>query len=118
MASLLLEESVGVMGANGDYLNTIKVCSDFLLRLVNNILDFSKLESSMMTLESTLLSQHPFPPKKQQLIFYCKLGEPVNIRECLAIVINLLSPTASESGLDVYYTVDYGKLLKRKRKKA
>jgi len=42
----------------------------------------------------------------------------VNIRECLEIVMNLLSPTASESGLDVYYTVDYGKLLKRKRKKA
>jgi len=61
MASLLLEDSVGVMGANRDYLNTIKVCSDFLLTIVNNILDFSKLESSMMTLESTFTIPAPSP---------------------------------------------------------
>ena len=65
-----------------DYLNTIERSANNLLRIVNNILDFSKLEAGKLTFENI----------------------PFSLRNACCDTIHLLSPVAIEKGLELTFT--------------
>ena len=65
-----------------DYLNTIERSANNLLRIVNNILDFSKLEAGKLTFENI----------------------PFSLRNACCDTIHLLSPIAIEKGLELTFT--------------
>ncbi|WP_207535951.1 response regulator [Desertivirga arenae] len=67
-----------------EYLEIIKTSGSALLELINDILDYSKIESGSMELE-----QHDF-----------------NIRTCVEEVMDLFSIKAATQGLDLIYQVD------------
>lgn len=62
-----------------EFVRTIRTASDNLLQLINEILDFSKVESGKMDLEC-----HPF-----------------SLRECLESSLDLVAPRAREKGLEL-----------------
>lgn len=66
-----------------EYLNTIERSAQNLLSIVNNILDFTKLESQKLTLESI----------------------PFSLRRVCFDMINLLSPTAHNKGIELTVTI-------------
>lgn len=67
-----------------EYLNTIERSATNLLSIVNNILDFTKLESSKLTLESI----------------------PFSIRKICFDTVNLLSTQAHQKGVELTVTID------------
>ena len=67
-----------------DYVNLIRKSGDSLISIINEILDFSKIEFDKMEL----------------------MEEPIDIHECVAVTIDLLSPIAKEKRLTVAYLVD------------
>lgn len=67
-----------------DYLTTIERSANNLLRIVNNILDFSKLEAGKLTFENI----------------------PFSLRNACSYTIHLLSPMALEKGLELTLTTD------------
>lgn len=82
MASLLLETRLDEH--QRDYLNTIRVSGDTLLTLINDILDYSKIESGKLDIEST----------------------PFSVRECIEEVSDLLASKAAEKGIDIICRID------------
>ncbi|MBK1878204.1 PAS domain-containing hybrid sensor histidine kinase/response regulator [Pelagicoccus mobilis] len=82
MASLLLETELDEH--QRDYLNTIRVSGDTLLTLINDILDYSKIESGKLDIEHV----------------------PFSIRECVEDAVDLLSSKAAEKGIDLLCRVD------------
>jgi len=82
MASLLLETDLDEH--QRDYLNTIRVSGDTLLTLINDILDYSKIESGKLDVEMA----------------------PFSIRECVEDAADLLASKASEKGVDLICHVD------------
>jgi len=77
--NLLLEEPLPV--EYRDWLDTMKINSEALLALINDVLDFSKMEKDKVELET-----HPF-----------------NLRERIEESLDLVSAKAAEKGLDLAY---------------
>jgi signal transduction histidine kinase len=69
-----------------DYLDTIQVSGENLLRIIDDILDFSRMENGSLILESA----------------------PVAVEEILKEVGRHLQPRAAEKGLDLRITVEKG----------
>ena len=67
-----------------EYLNTISISGDSLLRIINDVLDFSKIESGQMVFEN-----HEF-----------------NIREKISSTKKLLQHKASEKEIEIHSSVD------------
>jgi signal transduction histidine kinase/ligand-binding sensor domain-containing protein/CheY-like chemotaxis protein len=81
MAALLSETELSV--EQRDYVDTIRSSSDMLLAVINDVLDFSKIESGNMELE-----HHDF-----------------DLYKCIKDVIDLFTTLAAEQGLDLSYEV-------------
>ncbi|WP_158277332.1 PAS domain-containing protein [Opitutus sp. ER46] len=82
MSGLLLETEMGK--DQREFAETIRSSGDGLLALINDILDYSKIESGRLELE-----QHPF-----------------DLRVCVESAIDVLSGRATEKGLDLIYAID------------
>ncbi|MDQ8186417.1 ATP-binding protein [Pelagicoccus sp. SDUM812002] len=83
MASLLLETDLDEY--QRDYLNTIRVSGDTLLTLINDILDYSKIESGKLEIEMASFS----------------------IRECVEEAADLLASKAAEKGVELLCCIDH-----------
>lgn len=66
------------------FLGTIRNSSDSLLTLINDILDYSKIEAGKLEIESV----------------------PFDVRECLEDIVDLLGPATREKGIDLHYRID------------
>ncbi|MFA5264864.1 MAG: ATP-binding protein, partial [Opitutaceae bacterium] len=82
MTSLLLDTSLDA--TQRDYVETIRSSGDSLLTIINDILDYSKIESGKLELEN----------------------EPFDVHEVVESVLELLSAKASEKGLDLCASID------------
>jgi PAS domain S-box-containing protein len=82
MTDLLLETPL--TSEQRDYLENIRMSGDFLLGLINEILDFSKLEAGEMQLEAI----------------------DFNLIRCVEDVIELLAPQAHKKGLEIHTLLD------------
>jgi PAS domain S-box-containing protein len=67
-----------------DYVETIRSSGDSLLSIINNILDFSKIDSGKINLES----------------------QPFNLKDCVEDSLDLVATDASMNGLNLSYTID------------
>lgn len=82
MTSLLLQTDLGEEQL--DYVNTIRLSGDALLSVINDILDYSKIETGNMTLEEF----------------------PYEISQCVEEAIELMSSKVSEKELELLYFID------------
>jgi len=82
MAGLLLETAL--TPEQRDYVETIRTSGDTLLTLLNDVLDFSKMESERLELESRSFS----------------------FRDAVEDSFDLVAPAAAAKGLDLAYRVD------------
>jgi PAS domain S-box-containing protein len=82
MTSLLLEESLS--SSQRDYVETIRSSGDNLLAIINDILDYSKIESGKLELES----------------------QPTNVRETLEDVMAMVSAKVLEKNIELMVDVD------------
>lgn len=82
MASLLLETELDEY--QRDYLNTIRTSGDTLLTLINDILDYSKIESGKLDIERA----------------------PFQLRECVEDSLDLLASKAAEKNLELICKFD------------
>jgi CheY-like chemotaxis protein/nitrogen-specific signal transduction histidine kinase len=83
MASLLAETKQTL--EQQEYTETIRSCGENLLTVINDVLDFSKIESGKMELEH----------------------KDFNLRECIEDVLDVFADKASKSNLDLIYEIDY-----------
>ncbi|NYT02022.1 MAG: PAS domain S-box protein [Methanosarcinales archaeon] len=67
-----------------DYMETIRQSSDTLLEIINNILDFSKIDGGKLDLEL----------------------QPFDLRECVETSLDLVAADASEKRLDLAYLME------------
>ena len=67
-----------------DYAETIRSCGETLLGVINDVLDFSKIESGKLELES----------------------KGFELRQCIEDVLDVFSGKAATAGLDLIYQVD------------
>jgi PAS domain S-box-containing protein len=67
-----------------DYVETIRSSGDSLLSVINNILDFSKIDSGKIVLET----------------------QPFDLKDCVEDSLNLVATDASMKGLNLSYTID------------
>ena len=84
MTSLLLDMRLPPEAC--DYLRVIRSSGDALLDVINEILDFSKIESGKLDLEESQF----------------------RLDHCIEDVLDVLTPKASEKGLDLGYTLAEG----------
>jgi len=82
MTSLLLDTDLNTV--QRDYVETIRVSGDSLLTIINDILDYSKIESGKLELEN----------------------EPFSVRDVISSVMDLLSSRACEKNLELLVWVD------------
>ena len=82
MTALLLETEL--TGEQRDFVESIHSCGESLLTIIDDVLDFSKIESGRLDLE-----EHPF-----------------NIRTCMEESVELLAAKAAEKHLDLIYELD------------
>ena len=82
MAGLLLDTAL--TPEQRDYVETIRTSGDTLLTLLNDVLDFSKMESERLELESRAFS----------------------FRDAVEDSFDLVAPAAADKGLDLAYRVD------------
>ncbi len=68
------------------YVETIRVSGDVLLNIINDILEFSKIDARMLELER----------------------RPFELRACVEEAFDMLAPRAAEKGIDLLYDVDEG----------
>jgi len=83
MASLLA--STKLTEEQREYTDTIQNCGESLLVVINDILDYSKIESGKMELEQ----------------------RDVDVRNCIEEVLDVFASKAAESGVDLIYEIDY-----------
>lgn len=83
MASLLSETEL--TSEQYEYTETIKSCGESLLGVINDILDYSKIESGKMELEQ----------------------KDVDVRTLIEEVLDVFAGKASQVGLDLIYQMDY-----------
>jgi PAS domain S-box-containing protein len=81
MTSLLLDTTLNP--EQHDFVHTIRTSSDALLAVINDFLDFSKLEASRVELEH----------------------QPFLLHNCIEDALDLLAPKAAEKNLDLTYLV-------------
>jgi PAS domain S-box-containing protein len=84
MTSLLLHTRIDE--EQRDYTETIRSSSEALLAIINDLLDYSKLEVGRLDLE-----RHAF-----------------EVRRCIEEALDLLASSASEKGLDLAYMIEPG----------
>ncbi|WP_198117015.1 response regulator [Massilia rhizosphaerae] len=84
MTSLLLHTDID--DEQRDYTETIRSSSEALLAIINDLLDYSKLEVGRLDLE-----RHAF-----------------EVRRCVEEALDLLAPSASEKNLDLAYMIEPG----------
>jgi PAS domain S-box-containing protein len=82
MTNLLLDTQM--TSEQRDYTNTIRVSGDALLTLINDVLDFSRIEAGRLELEHA----------------------PFNLRTCIEEALELLAPKAAEKDLELAYWID------------
>ncbi len=82
MTTLLLDTQL--TDEQRDFVETIPSSADSLVTIINDILNFSKIESGQLDLE-----EHPF-----------------DVRMCIEESIELLAPKAAEKNLDLAYEMD------------
>ncbi len=82
MTSLLLD--MDLTPEQRDFVETIRTSGDALLTIINDILDFTKIESGKLDLE-----QHPF-----------------DLQTCVEESLELLAPRASDKSLELAYLID------------
>jgi len=82
MTTLLLDTEL--KDEQQDFVETIRSSGETLLSIINDVLDFSKIESGMMEMEN-----HPF-----------------ELRPCLEEALELLGPKATEKKIDLGYIAD------------
>jgi PAS domain S-box-containing protein len=80
MTGLLLDTPL--LPEQRDFVETIRTASDTLLTIINDILDYSKIESGRLELEQ----------------------QPFDVRECVEQALDLLAPAAAAKGLELAYT--------------
>lgn len=83
MASLLADTKPQLTSEQQDMTQSIRECAESLLIIVNDVLDFSKVEAGKMTVES----------------------RPIDIRHIVQTCIYLLTPRAQARSLGLSYTV-------------
>jgi len=84
MSGLLL--STGLTAEQREFAETIRSSGDGLLGLINNILDYSKIESARLELER----------------------RPFDLRDCVEAALDLLAARAGAKGLDLIYNMEEG----------
>jgi len=84
MTSLLLHTDINE--EQRDYTETIRSSSEALLAIINDLLDYSKLEVGRLDLE-----RHAF-----------------ELRRCVEEALDLLAPSAGEKGVDLAYMIEPG----------
>ncbi|HEX8460428.1 MAG TPA: two-component regulator propeller domain-containing protein, partial [Segetibacter sp.] len=82
MAALLAETDLNE--EQKSFIEVLRASGDNLLSVINNILDFSKLESAKMVLD-----RHPF-----------------NLRDCIEEVLDLFSAKAAQLSVELMYEID------------
>ncbi len=82
MANLMLDTEMSV--EQQDFLTTVRTSADALLAIVNDVLDFSKIESGRIDLE-----EHPF-----------------ELHRCLEEALELIAPNTSSKNLDLGYILE------------
>jgi len=82
MTTLLLDTPLSE--EQRDFVSTIRTSGEALLAIINDVLDFSKIESGRMELEN-----HPF-----------------QLRTCIEEALELLAPNAANKKLDLAYLID------------
>ncbi len=82
MTGLLLDTELSV--EQKEYVESIRLSGDQLLVIINDLLDFSKIESEKLEIES-----HPF-----------------KLRDCIEDSLDLLATRAAEKKLDMVYNLD------------
>ncbi|MDM0103541.1 GAF domain-containing protein [Variovorax sp. J22R24] len=82
MSGLLLDTTLDT--EQQDYAATIRDSGDALLTIINDILDYSKIEAGRMDIE-----QHPF-----------------DLRDCVESALDLVSTRATEKNLDIAYVFE------------
>jgi signal transduction histidine kinase/DNA-binding response OmpR family regulator/PAS domain-containing protein len=82
MTSLLLDTRLD--NEQHDYVDTIRLSSEALLSLINDILDLSKIEAGKLTIEH----------------------QPFNLYDCIEEALDLVAPKAAEKGLELAYIID------------
>jgi PAS domain S-box-containing protein len=80
MTGLLLDTSL--TSEQRDFVETIRGAGDALLAVINDILDYSKIESGRLELER----------------------QPFELRECVGQALDLLAPAAAAKSLELTYT--------------
>lgn len=83
MASLLAETQLNA--EQREYNDTIRSCGENLLTVINDVLDFSKIESGKMELEE----------------------KDFDLRTCIEEVLDVFAGKAADLGLDLVYEIDY-----------
>ncbi|MFO7447402.1 MAG: response regulator, partial [Ignavibacteriaceae bacterium] len=84
MTGLLLDTRLSEM--QREYVETIRLSGDQLLVVINDILDFTKIESEKLDLEK----------------------QPFDLRDCIEESLDLLASKAGEKGLDLAYMIEDG----------
>jgi PAS domain S-box-containing protein len=82
MTSLLLDSSLDPQ--QRDYLETIRTSGDHLLALINDVLDYAKIDAGRLELESV----------------------PFDVREWLHSTVELIASSAHDKGLELAYDID------------
>ncbi|MGB8647523.1 MAG: GAF domain-containing protein [Anaerolineae bacterium] len=82
MSGLLLDSPL--VPAQREFATVIRSSAESLLTIINDILDFTKIEAGKMELELA----------------------PFDLRECIESTLDLVAPRASEKGLDLAYIMD------------
>lgn len=79
----LLEES-GVNSSQKSYLDNIRESANYIMKLVNDLLDFSRLENNRITIESI----------------------PFNVKRTIEATCNSLVPMAENKGIELNWDID------------
>ena len=72
-------------GEQEDYVNTIRSSGNGLLSIINDILDYSKIEAGQLSLEEV----------------------PFDLNHCLEEALDLVSPSAAEKNLELLYYLEH-----------
>lgn len=82
MASLLSETKLN--SEQREYSDTILNCGESLMNVINDVLDFSKIESGNIEIEH----------------------QDFDLRQCIEEVLDIFAPKAAEKGLDLIYLIE------------
>ncbi|WP_412068488.1 response regulator [Rubrivirga sp. IMCC43871] len=84
MTSLLLDTALD--REQHDFVETIRASGDALMTIINDILDYSKIEAGMLDLERA----------------------PFEVRDCVESALDVVAQKAAEAGVELAYVIDDG----------